>query len=204
VPPVNLKVDWERCESNTLRMQGLLPSLSAIVPAHRKFIAEIMMIRLFLLLENTILSSAAKILCGATYLDGLTPKPLVSVRSIPLALDAMRNNGRTKPKPNLPWNKSTEIRDNLSNTLDPADPFFGTIIKHGSLLTEMRFVRNHIAHNNPGTRANFQKVIRQYYGGPKKGVTPGIILLTTAFSPRCVLEKYIVSTRVFVKELLRN
>jgi len=115
----------------------------------------------------------------------------------------MRSYGRKRSKRYLSWTKSQDIQDNLSQTLNPADPFFAVISKHGALLTEMRYVRNHIAHSNSGTRSNFRKVVSQYYGGLKQGVTPGLLLLTNALGPTVILDRYIVSSRVVVKELLR-
>jgi len=161
------------------------------------------MVRLFLLTENTVASAGAKMLCGAKYLDTTLPARLVTPRSIRAAITAMKAHGRTKPMTYLKWTKSKDIRENLSNTLDPRDPFFAAVTRHGALLTEMRFVRNQIAHSNSGTRSDFRKVVLQYYGGVKQGVDPGLLLLTDALGSPCVLERYIVSSRVVVRDLLR-
>jgi hypothetical protein len=161
------------------------------------------MVRLFLLTENAVASAGAKILCGARYIDATLPARLVTPRSIAAAITAMKSHGRAKSMNYLKWSKSKDIRDNLSKTLNPTDPFFAVVTRHGALLTEMRYVRNHIAHSNAGTRSNFRKVIRQYYGGVKQGVNPGVLLLTDAHGSPCILERYIVSSRVVVKELLR-
>jgi hypothetical protein len=115
----------------------------------------------------------------------------------------MKTYGRAQPKGHLRWTKSSDIRDNLSLTLDTADPFFAVCVRHGALLTEMRYVRNHIAHANAGTRTKFRTVITRYYGGVKQGVTPGLLLLTNAFGPDCLLNRYTTSTRVIVRETLR-
>ena len=187
----------------SLRLQSLLPSLEILSPPHRKLVAEMAMVRLFLLTENTIASVGAKILCGASYLDATLPARLISPRSIAAAVSAMKSYGRSKPRSNLKWTQSKDIRKNLSNTLNLTDPFFAVVSRHGSLLTEMRFVRNQIAHANSGTRSNYRKVVSAYYGGLKQGVSPGLLLLTAALGPPCILERYIVSSRVVVKELLR-
>lgn len=203
MPIPSLNVDWRGYQAETQRLQTLLPSLAALAPAHRKLVAEIVMVRLFLLIENTLASVGAKILCGAKYLDTTQPRKLVAARSISAANGFMRSYGRKRSKRYLSWTKSQDIQDNLSQTLNPADPFFAVISKHGALLTEMRYVRNHIAHSNSGTRSNFRKVVSQYYGGLKQGVTPGLLLLTNALGPTVILDRYIVSSRVVVKELLR-
>ena len=68
-----LRVDERFFRTTSQRLQGLVPSLNTLAPGHRKLVAEIVMVRHFLLLENTLASVAAKILCGASYLDGTMP-----------------------------------------------------------------------------------------------------------------------------------
>lgn len=115
----------------------------------------------------------------------------------------MQVHGRIKPKHHLLWTRSREIGDNLRNTLDPADPLFVVIRNHGATMSEMRYVRNHIVHNNGATRKNFRNVVRSYYGGLRRGVTPALLLLTTAFGGKIVMERYLTYYRVLVKDLVR-
>jgi len=180
----------------------LLPSLSALEVAHRKLVAEIMMVRLFLALENTIAAVSAKMLTGAPYLDGTSPQRLVTVGTTGRAAEQMREFNRAQSR-RLRWTQSSDIRKNLEFTLAGADPYFATVARHGAILTEMRYVRNQIAHGNSSTRDNFRKVVRQHYGGLKKGVTAGLILLTDALGPPSLLERYIITSRVMIKELVR-
>ena len=177
--------------------------MPALPPHHRKLVAEVVMVRLFFCLENRIASIGAKMLCGAPYVDATAPLRLVTPRSIPAAIDAMKTHGRGTPKTYLKWTKGPDIRDNLGLTLDLLDPFFGVMTRHAAVLTEMRNVRNHIAHGSSSTRAKFRNVVRQYYGGVKQGVTPGLLLLTGAFGPPCLLDRYIVSSRVIIRDALR-
>lgn len=200
----NLGVDWRRFRKESLRLQSLVLSLQLIPPAHRKLVAEIVMVRLFLQVENTVASIGAKILCGAAYLDNSQPARLITTSSMSASTAAMKAHGRVSPKKNLWWTKSSDIKKNLNKTLDASDPFFSTVSNHASLLTEMRYVRNHVAHGNSGTRANFRTIIRQHYGGLRRGVTPGLLLLTLAFGSPCILERYIVSSRVMIKDLVRR
>lgn len=203
MPVPRLDVTWAGYQAESLRLRQLVPSLASLQPGHRKLVAEIVLVRLFLLLENAIASTSAKILCGAGYLDATRPARVVTPRSMVAAVTAMKVHGRTKPKGFLKWTDGKEIRDNMRHTLSSADPFFACVSKHGALLTEMRYVRNHIAHSNSSTRLNFRKVVRTYYGALRQGVTPGVLLLTPALGPPCVLERYIVGSRVVVTELLR-
>lgn len=199
----SLAVDWRHFDSEIARLNSLLPSLSQLPTGHRKLVAEIMMVRLFLLVENTIQSVCGKLLCRVCYLDSTAPMRLVNARSQKHAFDLMRNHGRKPPKKGLYWSQSCDIRDNLSITLDSSDPAFLVVSNHGALLTDMRFMRNHIAHKNKSTRRNFHKLMRKHYGGVKRGITPGTLLLTPFGASPPLLSEYLALSRLFLKLLLR-
>ena len=204
MPTASLSVDLKQFYSQTTQLNSLIPSLNNLSADHRKLVAEIMMVRLFLMVENTIQSACGKLLCGAPYLDTTTPLLLVLARSSVDAFDLMRNHGRTKAKRSLNWTQSSEIRDNLRYTMDQNDSIFQAISNYGTLLTDMRYIRNHIAHKSSGSLENFQKLIRKHYGGLKRGVTPGLLLLTQALGPPVLIEQYILSSRVMIKSLVRG
>lgn len=204
MPIPSLAVDRDEFHSQSIRLDSLLSSLSTLHIRHRKLVAEIVMIRLFLLVENTIQSVCAKLLCGATYLDGSQPQCLIKARSSFHAYELMRAHARPKPKRDLKWNKSTDIRDNLETTLAITDPIFITVVNFGVLLTDMRYVRNHIAHSNRNTRKNFRKLIQKHYGGVKNGMTPGVLLLTSSLGPPPLLKQYLLESRVLIKSLVRE
>ena len=101
------------------------------------------------------------------------------------------------------WTTSKQIRGTLIWTLDPADPFFETVKIHAANLTEMRFVRNHIAHGSEGTRVNFRNVIRGHYGGLKRGLTPGVFLLSPPTGATTNLVRYLRYCRAAVRDIVR-
>ena len=204
MPKPNIVVDWNNFGAQTARLRQLISSISPLSVNHRKLVAEIVMVRLFLLTENTVGSICAKLLCGAHYLDGTAPQTMVQASSTSSARVAMLQFRRPNPKRQLSWTQSKEIRDNLKHTVQPSDPVFVVVRNHASELTEMRYVRNHIAHKNNTTRENFRKVIRQHYGGLKKGVTPGLLLLTNATGSPPLMAKYLAYCRIFVKDLVRG
>ena len=203
MPKPNISVDWRTFGLEASRLNHLVSSIDTLPAGHRKLVAEIVMIRLFLLLENNIASICAKLICGVDYLDGSTPVRLINVASIPSARSAMLTFGRKKQKSWLSWTRSRDIKDNLKFTMDSTDPVFTTVDKYGQLLSEMRHVRNRIAHKNRNTQENFRKVIRQHYGGVKQGVSPGVLLLTEALGPQRPMDRYIASCRILIKDLVR-
>ena len=98
MPTPTLSVELREFDGDVARLRSLLPSLSALTPSHRKLVAEIMMIRLFLLVENTVAAAAKKILCGASYLDGTAPQCLIVGRSLKAAADLMKTHGSIRQK----------------------------------------------------------------------------------------------------------
>lgn len=198
-----LIVEWREVQEQTTRLERLANSLSSLPPGHRKLVAEISLVRLFLLFENTLASVAAKLLMGADYIDGSPPRRLITARSRGHASDLMKAHGRPTPLRGLGWTQSSDIRDNLAHTLDALDPFFTVIANNGALFTDMRYVRNHVVHSNETTLKNFRKVVRKHYGGLKQGVSPGLLLLTDRIGRRPLLVTYIMATRVMFKDLVR-
>ena len=49
-------------------------------------------------------------------------------------------------------------------SLDPAEHCITVDRNFGTLFTDIRYLRNHIAHRNDGSRSNFRKLVRRYYG----------------------------------------
>ena len=204
MPTAKLEVDWRRFRGETDRLVQLIDGMETLAVNHRKLVAEIVMIRLVLLAENAIASICMKLLCGAPYLDGTSPQIAVIAGSKVNAETLMREHGRKTPLRHLSWLRAKEIRKNLRFTLQQTDPLFGVLGRHSHILTEMMYVRNHIAHKSGSSLGHFQAVIRSRYGGSKRGVTPGVLLLTKALGTPILMEKYIGFYRVMVKELVRG
>ncbi len=200
----SLTNDFTNFTKETARLTGILTSTSSLVPAHRKFIAEIALIRLAILIENTMRSVFCKLVCGATYIDGSTPIILAQQRNIPAAIKAMHSLNRPKFRYTLPWNNGAEIRDNIKFLIDSADQCHQLLKNYASFLTEIRSIRNHIVHRNTNSRKNFVKLIGKYYGAKVRGVTCGNLLVSQRVSPELpLLAKYLITADVMVKDITR-
>lgn len=116
----------------------------------------------------------------------------------------MRNYGRPEYRRSLPWNDGREIRENIRFLIDPADRCHADLIRHASYLTDIRYIRNHIAHRNENSRANFVKLVRRYYGAKVPGVTCGNLLVSSRVSPtRPLLATHILTANVMIKDIVR-
>ena len=200
----SLTNDYHSFVSETNRIAGLLTSASALAPTHRKFIAEIALLRLSILIENSMKSVFCKLSCGATYIDGRSPTILAPQRNLPIAISAMQNLNRSKHRHTLPWNDGAEIRKNIEYIIDPSDGCHQHLKNYASFLIEIRWIRNHIAHKNDGTRRNFVKLIQRYYGAKVPGITCGNLLVSRRVSPtRPLLECYIITAKIMMKDIVR-
>ena len=201
--PPQLSADWRRFQLESGRLEDLINSLGDISIRHRYLIAEIVMIRLFLLTENTVSSVCTKLVCRAEYLDGTHPIPIRVAPSMGTAQSLMKKYGRRRPKQYLKWTRAKDIRNNLKYTMDNNDVIFNVISNYAAIMDETRCVRNHIAHKSESSRRHFRYVIVRYFGGLKRGMSPGRLLLSSAIGPPHLLRTYLGYNRVFVKELVR-
>lgn len=202
----SLNGDYEDFRAETARLAALLASTGGLAPVHRKYIAEIALLRLAILIENSMKSVFCKLLCGADFIDGSAPTLLTAPhRNAPIAVMAMKTHGRAKSKYGLSWNDGAEIRNSIGFLIDTSDQCHADLIKHASFMTDIRWIRNHIAHRNAGTRKNFVKLIRRYYGAKKPGVTCGNLLLSPRVSaPRPLIETHLIKANVMMKEIVRG
>lgn len=198
-----LNVNLQDFNREADKLSDLETNLNYLPAKYQKLVAEIVLLRLFYLLENTFISIACKVVCGAQYLDGSNPNVLISCRTIQSAKAQMENHGRAKPRHNLKWSKASEIKENLKYVLDHHDHFVKIVDIHGTLIDEVRRVRNRIAHNNQTSRNNYQVIVRRYYGARLNGLTPGNFLISSRYSPN-ILHQYLAKSKILVRELMKG
>jgi hypothetical protein len=186
----------------TDRLLALMASITAMASLHRKVIAEIVHLRLAILLENHMKIIMAKLCCGTAYLDGTVPTLLARQTSAAAAVTAMKTLKRLKAI-NVSWNDGPSIRTGVEHIVDPADHCITVLRNFGSHFTEMRYIRNHIAHRNDGSRTNFRKLVKDYYGANVPGITSGLLLLSPTVSTPPLIEVHIRKCRTLIKDLLK-
>lgn len=180
---------------------AVLPSLEGI---SRLYVAEMIIIRVFSLFEAVVEDSACKLVCGASYCDGMLPalqreRP---TRGYERARIAMCTFGRTDARNRLRWSKAGEIGRNLEYLFPQNEHFVDTLRGHGRFISDLRKVRNHIAHGNRGTRIKFNGVVRNYYGADINSMTPGRMLLSSRFTP-ILVEEFCRTTQVILLTAIR-
>jgi len=199
---VKLEVDYLELDSEIDKLIDLLSHISSLQPRFAKLVAEILLLRLFDSLKETIMSVTTKIGCGALYVDGSQPRLAVQSRSRQGAIDNMMKYGRKKPR--YPkWSPVKEIRENVRYIIDPNEYFLNELDRHILFIEEIRWIRNRIAHNNTTVRANYRRAILRYYGGYVNSVTPGTLLLSPRQAP-VLIEQYLKKARILVKTLVKG
>lgn len=176
--------------------------MNDLKPTHQKLVAEIVLLRLFSLFENAISSISLKLTCGANYADGTPPLLTIRARSAVSARNLLQQHGRVRTRHELKWTKASEIKENLRHVIDPNDNIIIVVDRNGSLIDELRRVRNRIAHNNEQSRRNYREIVRRHYGAVLNHITPGVLLLTPRISPS-LLEQYIIKQRIVMKDAVK-
>jgi len=199
---VSLSVEYRNYYTATKKLDDLQLHIGSLEPKYRKVIMEIILLRLFDIFTMCIASIAAKIVCGALYVDGARPLVLMPARSTTTAFNNMTYHARPKPKTRLYWSRVRDIKDNTKYVIDTSDHFIQVLDHHSILISEMRNIRNRIAHNNERSRRHYRAVVLRYYGAYLNYVSPGTLLLTPKQTPS-LIQQYLIKSRVLVKELVR-
>ena len=155
--------------------------------------------------EALVEDSACRLICGAKYCDGSAPSLQRSrpTHGFERAKNAMRTFSRREPHNLLRWNKAREIKKNLEYLLPTTEHFIDIIVGHGQFISDLRKVRNHIAHCNAGTRKKFDQVTSNYYGASVNAITPGRLLLSNRFSP-ILLEQFCRKTKIILLTAIKG
>lgn len=161
------------------------------------------MLRLFSILETTFAEISFKLACNAKYRNGNTPLILRRCGSLQQAHIAMLSYNRNRPKLYLKWTKASYIKESIEYVLDINDVFYQNIQIHGSLINEMRIVRNHIAHRSTSTKNEYISLLQTKYGG-NPNLTLGAFLTSTKRNPIANIHYYINASRIILNDITRG
>lgn len=174
-----------------------------LAPKYQYFIAELIMLRLFAIIENAIAEVAYKLVAGAAYINGNKPRRLFSASSIAGARTGMLSHGRTNPRQNLSWSKSKYIRESTSKVLAPTESYLTYARVHGGSLDEMRKVRNFIAHRNITSRRGYKQVVRATYGANSK-VDVGPFLVSEQRTSTAKIDSYLLGANIIITDMVKG
>lgn len=164
------------------------------------FVAEMLMLRIFSILENCVREVAARVACGVSYRNGVVSSPIVKCTSIQDALNKFKSEGRRKPLSNLKFTNVNNTNNSIKFVLDNSEPIRVKLSRYGVQFEEMRKVRNHIAHRHKNTYVDYKNVIIGRYGAFLK-LKPSVFLTSTKRQPRAIIDEYLIVVRVIINDI---
>jgi len=200
----SLSAQSERVEVVSQQIAEICDQLETIETIPRTLIAELALLRVFSLFEIFVEDCACRLVCGASYCDSSEPTLLRQrpTAGIERAKNEMRRYDRADPHMLLRWNSAVEVRKNLERLFPEDEHFVSSLVAHERLISDIRKIRNHVAHGNRGTRTRFNDVIRNYYGADVNSITPGKMLISQRFNPP-LLKTFTAKLRIIMLESIR-
>lgn len=203
MPAPSLSVTVREVERSLDRLRMYRSLSGTLAPTFQHLIAEVILLRVSAILELAIEELACKLVAGASYINGTYPALLYAANSVAGARLAINTRSGPKPPPYLTWTRASDIRRNVSKVLNVAEPFVYYARAHGTILNEIRMVRNGVAHNSANAKSEFRGVIRTTYGA-NVSLTVGAFLTSTTRRPVAKIDEYLAGTRVIVGQLARG
>ena len=183
------------------RLSNYWATCFVLDPPHQYFISEMILLRLFSLLNEALEEIASKLVAGASYKNGSFPALLFRANNVIGAKSAMLTHGRPRPRRWLNWTYILEVPNNVRYVIDQGDSFVVKCNSHSAIIEEMRKVRNFAAHRNTSTRLGYKQVIRNVYGANSK-ISPGRFLVSNRMVTTSKLVEYMGSTKIIVSDLV--
>lgn len=199
----SIGTDYNFFVKESSKLQRLLGDIRSLSPKYQTIIGEIVMLRLFGLLEITLCSVAKKIVCGARYLDGSAALTLHNAKSISGAELAMKKHNRPS-RVELRWSSVRHVKKNIEFVIDKSDNYVLQIDKSVSEFNEMRRIRNYIAHRNQSTRQQYRGIVSKYYGAYVNRITPGILIMNEQHVRPRLIDQYFGMARTLVGDLVKK
>ncbi|HVW13405.1 MAG TPA: hypothetical protein VHB54_06285 [Mucilaginibacter sp.] len=200
MPALSILASYNKSIDDINILENYILSSLALDARYQHIIGEVIMLRLFSIVESTISEFALKLACGANYKNGNSPIVLLRSRSMQNAYSNMLSYNRRRALRYLRWTKASFVKESIEHVLDISDTFYTKVNIYGNLINEMRIVRNHIAHRSTSTRSEYITLLRLKYGG-NPNLTVGAYLTSTARNSTPNIRTYIASTRIVLHEI---
>lgn len=203
MPTPKLSITLRNANEVIDKLQNYKNESENLEAKYQHFISEMIMLRLFSTFEKTVAEMAFKLAAGASYLNGTLPNLSVRANNMTASRGLFLNHGRSKPRQNLQWTKAKYIKESVQFVIPVTEQFIKYAQIHGASISEMRKVRNVLAHNNVKAKRDFNTVVRAIYGA-NIGITIGAFLTTTRRSQTSNLNRYIATTKIIIKDMAKG
>ena len=203
MPAPRVDVTVRNTTTDIERLETFRANSRSLAPVHQYLITELIILRLFSIVESAIEDIACKLVAGAPYVNGARPARLFPANSMGGARSAMLTFGRSERKNYLRWTSVKDIRDSTSQVLNATDPFIVYAQAHGNILSEMRKVRNFLAHRSPQARQGYREVVRVVYGANSR-VRIEAFLTSRQRHSVAKVDEYLTTAKIMIADLARG
>lgn len=199
MPTPSLVVSYNKVIIDINRLENYRISSLTLEPKYQHLIAEVILLRLFSLIENYVKDISSKIACGASYRSGSVPTLFHTCSTVNNALIQFENFNRSTAR-NPKWTNSRYSIDTIKKIIPPTEKVRVELANFANFYDEMRKVRNHVAHRSSGTYGNYKVVLISTYGAYLR-INTGAFLVSTKRIPTAKIDYYIQVGKIFVNSL---
>ena len=175
MPRLSINASYKSAVDNLNVINRYLIKSKSLPSDMQGFVAELLMLRLFGILETCMREVSIRIACGVPYRNGIASHPIVLCTNKAEAIEKFHTEGRSRRATYLQFSNVRNIE-------------------------EMRKVRNHIAHHTQSTLSDYKQVIRTRYGANLK-IKPGAFLISTKREPRALIETYYQTVKIIIDDV---
>jgi hypothetical protein len=199
MPSPSLVISYNNAIVEIGRLENYRRSSLSLAPQYQHLISEVILLRLFSIIENYIKDISCKIACSAQYRSGRTPVLLRNCTSTKDALKQFEIFNRSRPR-NPKWTNSRYSIDTIKKIIPASEKIRIELNNFSSFYEEMRKVRNHVAHRTSDTYRNYKIVINSTYGANLR-INTGAFLVSTKRIPTAKIDYYLSASKIFVNNL---
>ncbi len=199
MPSPSLAVSYNRTLTDILRLETYRNSSLTLEPKYQHLISEVILLRLFSLIENYIKDICCKLACSAPYRSGAIPVLIQTCTSVTNALYQFENFNRPSQKSSK-WTNSNYSNNSIKKVIPATEKIRIQLGNHSILFDEMRMVRNHVAHKTSSTLVNYKIIVRNTFGA-NLNISTGAFLVSTKRIHVAKIDYYIAASKIFINDL---
>lgn len=202
MPSPRLETTYSNTISNIQVLENYRDKSLRLDATYQNFVAEVILLRLFSIIENSIKETALKLACETPYRNGVSPAVIYRCRSQIDAENQFKTYNRVRPV-NIKWTKVSYVNSSVQEIIPNTEPFRIMVGNHGSYLNQIRVVRNHIAHKTSSTYQQYKMQVRQIFGANLR-IQPGPLLTSTKRLQSAKLDDYLTLSKILIDDITKG
>lgn len=193
--------------NNAIRDIGVLEKYrnksKSLQPQFQGFVAEILLLRLFGILEKAVNDISCRVACCATYINGVMPSPTIVARSLDDAMNLFKTFNRTRANSHLKFTNVGFTNDAIKEVIPSSEPFRQNLGHYSNEFDDMRRVRNHIAHRTSDTYAKYKQVLTRRYGSNLR-IKTSVFLVSNNRERIPMIDQYFTIVKLMINDMAKG